>query len=273
MRVKDVLYMLGVRPRDRRYGYAVQRFDLPRDGAVEYAQWLHPKDKPKTIAQAEVDTLRGFLSPGDVAIDIGAHTGDSTLPIALAVGPKGAVFALEPNPYVYPVLEKNAGLNPGKTNIVPLNFAATSEEGNFVFEYSDAGYCNGGLHHEISKWKHGHAFKLDIEGRNLEDYMRREHPERLEALRFIKIDVEGYDLEVLKSIAGLIDARLPYLKIEVYKHSPGETRRELIRFLADRRYTVRRVESDAEYRGEIVTEDNVTAWQHYDIFAAPPSAA
>ena len=49
--------------------------------------------------------------PGDAAIDIGAHTGDTALPVALAVGPQGAVFALEPNPFTYKVLIANAGLN------------------------------------------------------------------------------------------------------------------------------------------------------------------
>ena len=34
---------------------------------------------------------------------IGAHIGDTTLPIALAAGKKGFVLALEPNPYVFHV--------------------------------------------------------------------------------------------------------------------------------------------------------------------------
>ena len=83
-----------------------------------YAQWLHPRETGKRISQESVDELRRFLSPGDVAIDIGAHTGDSTIPIALAVGKTGCVLALEPNKYVFPVLERTPSSIPRK----PISF-------------------------------------------------------------------------------------------------------------------------------------------------------
>ena len=111
MKVRELIHLLGWKPKRRVYGHEVRAFDLASDGRVDYAQWLHPGETPKEVRQDVVDHLRTFLRPGDVAIDIGAHTGDSTIPIALAVGPAGRVLALEPNPYVFPVLERNAGLN------------------------------------------------------------------------------------------------------------------------------------------------------------------
>jgi len=39
---------------------------------------------------------RAALRPGDIAVDIGAHEGRHTLPMARAVGPSGSVFAFEP---------------------------------------------------------------------------------------------------------------------------------------------------------------------------------
>src|SRR5678809_472845 len=85
------------RHRDKRtfrtYGHEVRRFALERDGAIEYAQWLHPFEKPKTITQHDVDGWRAFLRDGDVAIDVGAHTGDTTVPMAFACGPSGLVVA------------------------------------------------------------------------------------------------------------------------------------------------------------------------------------
>ncbi len=84
----------------------------------QFARWQHPGERPKVVTQQSIDALRAFLREGDVAIDIGAHTGDSTLPIALAVGARGLVLALEPNPYVFKVLEVNAALNPGKTRVI-----------------------------------------------------------------------------------------------------------------------------------------------------------
>ncbi|MDE2461182.1 MAG: FkbM family methyltransferase, partial [Gammaproteobacteria bacterium] len=126
MKLKEVFFGLGLKPRAREYGFDIQRFVLEKDGEIEYAAWRHPKEKPKHFYQAQVDAIRGFLSAGDYALDIGAHTGDSTLPIALAVGASGGVLALEPNPHVYKILAANAGLNKHKTNIQPLMFAATA---------------------------------------------------------------------------------------------------------------------------------------------------
>src|SRR5207302_1825532 len=142
-----------------------------------FARWKHPSETPKTIEQASVDAVRGFLREGDVAIDIGAHTGDSTLPIALAVGREGRVLALEPNPYVFRILDVNASLNPEKTAITPLMFAAMPSDGPFDFEYSDTGFCNGGFHEGVSRWTHGHVHRLTVEGRNLARYLTSEAPD------------------------------------------------------------------------------------------------
>src|SRR5262249_47782072 len=92
------------RVRFRHYGYEVRDFELAREGVVQYAQWLHPYDMPKRITQAGVDAVRELVSPGDFVIDVGAHSGDTSVPMALAAGHGGCTLALEPNPYVFKVL-------------------------------------------------------------------------------------------------------------------------------------------------------------------------
>jgi FkbM family methyltransferase len=269
MKAKEIFYLLGFRPAPRNYSYTIRRFDLQRDGPVEYAQWLHPGEKGKTISQEVVDDLRTFLRPGDVAIDIGAHTGDSTIPIALAVGKSGLVFALEPNPYVFPVLKKNSELNPEKTRIVPLMFAATPEDRDYAFEYSDSGFCNGGLHERISRWKHGLAFKLKVRGRNLASFLATEHPDLLPRIRYIKVDAEGYDLTVLTTLSGLIAQYRPFLKAEVFKHTSRAQREQLFQFLLGHGYRILRVVNEANHQGPAVELPDVMNWRHYDIFCVP----
>src|SRR3972149_742186 len=82
------------------YGHELREFQLAHDGRIEFAQWLHPYDRPTEITQSAVDALRGFVFPGDFVIDVGAHTGDTTVPMALAAGPTGCTLAIEPNPHV-----------------------------------------------------------------------------------------------------------------------------------------------------------------------------
>lgn len=277
MKLKEVFYGLGLRPKLREYPFEISSFRLPKDGETYFALWQHPSARRRDrsgggfkLTQPMVDTLRAFLNPGDVAIDIGAHTGDSSIPIALAVGVKGAVFALEPNLYAYKVLLANSALNRTKTNIFPLNIAATPEDGSFEFEYSDPGFCNGGFHSGIDSWKHAHFFKLKVTGRNLPSFLASNFPEEAKRVRYIKIDTEGFDRAVASSLRKVLIQQKPYLKTEMYKHTPESERRGYYRDLRELGYTLYKVESEEEdYRAKPLHEADVMKWSHYDVFAVP----
>jgi FkbM family methyltransferase len=269
MKAREWLYLLGLRPGIRTYPTKVVSFTLPGDGEIRYARWLHPGESPKVIRQAAVDELRRFIRPGDVAIDIGAHTGDTTIPMALAAGPTGCVLALEPNPYVFRVLEENARLNVEKARIVPLMFAATEAPGEFTFQYSDAGFCNGGLHPGVSRWRHGHAFDLTVRGENLSSYLASHFPELLSRIRFIKVDTEGYDAQVIASLHDLIDRQRPFLKAEVYKQLSLAQRELLYDVLIELDYAVFVVVGDDRYVGQPLERQQLMAKAHYDIFCVP----
>ena len=272
MKLRDIVYMLGFRPTPKSYGWDLERIELPREGCIEFAQWRHPRQNRTEFTQAALDELRSFLRPGDFAIDVGAQVGDSTVPIAFAVGRTGAVLALEPNRYVYAVLEANAELNQHRTNIVPHCAAAGNAAGELVFEYSDAGYCNGGRHDEISRWRHGHLFPLKVDCIRLEELVRREHAARLPRLKYIKTDTEGADLEVLRSIAGLIEEARPYLKVEVYRHLSPAHRAELFTFLHERGYRIHHAQSERCLRGKVLQLADTQHLSHYDIFCVPQGA-
>ena len=273
MRLKEFIYLLGLKPSPETFGFVIEAHDLPGEGRVEVARWLHPGASRATPPQAAVDQLRRFLRPGDVAIDIGAHTGDTTIPIALAVGPTGVVLALEPNRYVFPVLERNATLNPEKTRILPLMFAAMRADGVYEFQYGEPGYCNGGFHEGMSRWLHGSAFKLLVEGRNLQDYLAHGHPDLIPRIRFIKVDAEGFDLAVLETLAQVIRERRPYLQVEMFslRKSAPAYRVSLFDFLAAHGYRVHRMEGD-DYLGDLVTPENLMRWNAYDVFCVPAVA-
>jgi len=269
VKLRDLPRALGFAAPPREYPSDIQSITLAADTSVRFATWRHPGETPKTITQESVDALRTFLREGDVAVDVGAHTGDSTLPMALAVGPRGAVFALEPNPYVFKVLALNATLNPDTTRIIPLMFAAVPADGEFEFEYSDEGYCNGGYHRSISRWKHGHFSKLRVQGRNLASYLRTNAAEELRRLRFIKIDTEGFDREVMRSLVDLVGTHRPFIKSEIYKHLPEQERAGYFNDLRGLGYRVFKCEEHL-YRGEeLLQPADLTRWRHFDIFAVP----
>jgi len=269
MKIRNLWQLMGFRSKGKRYGYAIEEFRLQDYGVVKYAQWLHPANSPVVFSQAAVDSYRAFVNPGDFCIDIGAYTGDSTLPIALSAGALGMTLALEPNPYVYPVLEKNARLNRKKACIMPMMAAAAENEGEIVFEYSDSGYCNGGRHKGISAFKHGHAYELPVHGVHLSKELRSDFSDWLPRLKFIKVDAEGYDLYIVRSIADIIEEFSPYMKVEVYKHTSSQYRFDLISFFKDRDYDAYKIEVEPCQCGVIINPSDANKWSHYDIFCAP----
>jgi FkbM family methyltransferase len=251
------------------FGYQVRKFNLPRDGIIQYAQWMHPYDFPKLITQPAVDAIRQFVSPGDFVIDVGAHSGDTTVPMALAAGQGGCTLALEPNPYVFEVLVANAAHNQDKTNIVPRCCAATQTDGDFVFHYSDAGYCNGGFRSQ-QRWRfYRRKHALSIQGRNLLGMLEADFADWLPKLTYIKVDAEGYDRAILASILPIIRERRPVIRTEVYRKLLARERQELFDLLAGAGYCVHRFQEDTQPVGEILKRSDMTREKHFDVLAVP----
>lgn len=271
MRIKEFFWMLGFKPGLKKYGFSIQKFLLEKEGEINVAEWQHPKCADYIPTQAEVDALRKFLNPGDVCIDIGAHLGDTAIPMGLAVGKEGVVIALEPNSYVFETLKANSMLNMDKYNILPLCFAATPEDSEMVFEYSDPGFCNGGFHENISKWQHGHSFKLKVEGKNLVNYLQLKQENLIDRIRYIKIDAEGFDLTILKSLNYLVEKNRPFIRVEVFKKSNVEYRVNLFQYLKEKGYTIYKFIDSENYVGEELTVNDMMKYLHFDMFAIPVS--
>ncbi len=261
-----------LRTKFREYGAVVETVDLGADGVVEFARWGHPLDRGGNFGADQVAFFRRWTSPGDLVVDIGAFTGDTAIPMALAVGAEGLAVAVEPNPYVFRVLERNAGLNPGRTNIQSLNFAAAADDGPLTFHYSDASFCNGGFLSKIHSRepRRHHPFELKVSGRNLERYLRSQHPNRLDRLSLIKIDAEGYDGTIIRALRGLLLQYRPYLIAECYIALHDEERQDLHGAFVDADYVPHRLDG---FEGEPGGRLSVRALQadhgHYDILGVP----
>src|SRR5438046_10415930 len=83
LKAKEFIYILGLKPKPKTFGFVIEAHDLPREGRIEVARWLHPGAYPiaPLPVQAPLDQLRRLLPPADAAIPAGAHRPSPTLPI------------------------------------------------------------------------------------------------------------------------------------------------------------------------------------------------
>jgi FkbM family methyltransferase len=151
--------------------------------------------------------LEHHIVEGSTALDVGAHIGSITVPMANLVGPEGHVYAFEPQRKIHRELVHNLRLN-GLTNVTPLRLAVGSEPGvvemNPVVEYDG----------QVKVGEGGD----EVELRTIDSF-------GFSDVSLIKIDVEGYDFEVLKGATETIRVWRPALVVEI----TGEDTKKLLR--------------------------------------------
>ncbi|MEI7931470.1 MAG: FkbM family methyltransferase [Alphaproteobacteria bacterium] len=150
---------------------------------------------------AETGTLaliRQLLKTGDTYIDVGAHVGLHALTAAKAVGPTGRVIAIDPQPYCCERLMINAALN-GLSNILVVAAAASNRDGPVTLsnqartDRTRLTLTGPGQADLVNRFETG-AIRLDS--------LIERHD--LTAIRLIKIDVEGYESEVIAGACGAL---------------------------------------------------------------------
>ncbi|XZN90149.1 MAG: FkbM family methyltransferase [Microcoleus sp.] len=200
------------------------RDDRDYYGQFIYAEWNHPYERTRDWAKDSLYLIKTerwgeYILPGTIAIDIGAHTGDTALPMAILTGSTGMVLAFEPNPHVYKVLEVNQSLNKDEMNIEIFDAAIMANEGIYDFTYGDSECCNGG-YDDLLEWNttNPDVTVIPVKGVNLVTFLQsrfgQEYDRVIKRLSFIKIDCEGYDKEVIKTIKPIIDVAKPALFVE-----------------------------------------------------------
>lgn len=182
---------------------------------INYHRWLHPLQGDWEIdylfTEEILTNLSQIITKGSTVIDIGAQTGNMAVAYSLFAD---KVIAFEPNPATFEVLEKNSQLNP---NITPYNYAISDEEGPLEFHYSDYGFCNGGFatRTEQGIGVTGHRVPIDVYAINLEKFLQ-ENGIETNKISLIKIDAEGHDKDILKTLTNTISKHKPVLITEIY---------------------------------------------------------
>jgi FkbM family methyltransferase len=151
--------------------------------ALSCALWTDPRAR-----QADEDFYRRYLRRDDTVVDVGANVGTLTLAAAALVGTLGAVWSIEAHPRTYRYLLENVALN-ARRNVMPLHAAAGDRRA--VISFSD------GRLDDQNRVDEGGPLAVKVE--RLDDLV----PAR--RVQLLKIDVEGYELFVLRGARTLLD--------------------------------------------------------------------
>ena len=153
------------------------------------------------FSEIESEFLAGYAPPDGVAIDAGANIGAHTVALARAVGPRGAVIAAEPQRILFQILCANLALNEIR-NVHAFHCALGAAVGRTKIPFVDyrqednfGGIAAGAERGEFVRVRTVDGFSLP-------------------KLDLLKIDVEGWEAEVLRGAAEAIKRHRPVLYVE-----------------------------------------------------------
>jgi FkbM family methyltransferase len=154
--------------------------------------------------------IKNFLKEDSVVLDIGANIGVFSVYCA-NVCKNGRVYSLEPVPFVFEILSKNTK-NYKNCFCFKLGVGSKNEEKIIKIRSWNPGYSTIDTENIERK-----AESFDIEEKikivKLDDWIKENDISKID---FIKIDVEGYELEVLKGAIETIKKFKPALGISIH---------------------------------------------------------
>jgi FkbM family methyltransferase len=190
----------------------------------------------------EIRFVQRFLQPGMTVLDVGAHHGLYTLLASKRVGPAGSVTSFEPSSRERKALLLNLKLNRTKNvrvESIALGSNNTQSE-FFVVDQHESG-CNSLRPPATSKT----TSSTQVEVRRLDDWGTERHMDHAD---FIKLDVEGGELEFLKGAERfLAGGKRPVILAEVQdiRTQPwGYRSRDIIGHLRERNFVWFRIIGD-----------------------------
>jgi len=195
-------------------------FELKIKGMPGLKMYLDPTDIAVTrsivmTGNWETDETFWFLrtvKPGDTIVDAGANVGYYTLIGSRLVGDKGKVYAFEPEPANFELLQKNVRLNGLTNNVVLERKALSNRKGTVKLFIADKNKGD----HRIYQPEGESRPSIDVEAVRLDEYFKDHKP----GIDFIKMDTQGAEGVILEGMTGLLEGRAdgPTIFMEFWPH-------------------------------------------------------
>jgi FkbM family methyltransferase len=186
--------------------------------ALSASLWINPNDRI-----GDEIFFQAYLKPGDAVIDVGANIGELTLLSARLVQSEGQVYSIEAHPEIFSYLKKNTEENRIQ-NVQLFNLALGEQSGTIHFSNISADDQN--------------AVLLDHQGLAVEMDLLDRLPIEEDMIHLLKIDVEGYELPVLRGAEHTL-SRVQCIYLECFQRhfqKYGYSCRDMFSFLLERNF-------------------------------------
>lgn len=173
---------------------------IQRKGGIDYEQVLERQ-------------YARLLRRGDTVVDIGAHAGRHLARFLDCVGAAGRVHGFEPLPVMHARLAKAFR----RPNVFLHEVALTDAAGKVEFVVAEGAPEESGLRERV--YNNPGAVtprRIEVTAQTLDHYA-----DTLRGLRFIKIDVEGAEMNVLQGAIGVLEHYRPVVSVEYGRPAYG----------------------------------------------------
>lgn len=162
------------------------------------------------FSQGEAELFDKLIKPGNIVVEAGANIGSHTIHLSQLVGKTGKVYAFEPQRLIFQLLAGNMALN-SIENVYCIQACVSDKEGSVLVPFLDPSKANnfGGL--SLKNTTFGEKCtvttidKLELQGCD-----------------FLKIDVEGMELNVLRGAENTIKTYRPIIYAEADRENKKE---------------------------------------------------
>jgi FkbM family methyltransferase len=182
----------------------------------------------------------GFLSEscksGAVIIDIGAHIGLFSVIASQVTGKTGKVYAFEPAPSTYALLQKTIIINHEEQVIESFQKAVGKENGKITFFISDdqADNSNSLVNYKEDRSLHG----IDVAVTSIDNFVKEKNISKLD---FIKIDVEGAEYDTLQGAFNTLKNLKPVCIVAIHPEpiaAKGDRLEDIYDFIVGCNYNI-----------------------------------
>ena len=179
--------------------------------------------------------LLRIINAGDTFVDIGANIGYYTMLASYLVGESGKVLSVEATPRTFSTLEKNIRKN---KNITAVNIALSDSDQEITLmdygsKYSGSNSLNPKMPKEVADFIKTKGVEIKIKTTTLDKFIKNKHF----VPTFIKLDVEGYESNILKGMTKVLNNDRPIFSVEMCKHPEWKDNvNETFKLLIDKHY-------------------------------------